>query len=92
MTNGKIVRNKAVEEESEWEDLETSHDEEDFMETDDDQDIIEEEEKEENNVKEVNQGFICFLPARALTPSSQLASCYEQCASTAEPPGVTHSL
>ncbi|XP_042741413.1 guanine nucleotide-binding protein-like 3 [Lagopus leucura] len=52
MTNGKIVRNKAVEEESEWEDLETSHDEEDFMETDDDQDIIEEEEKEENSVKE----------------------------------------
>uniref|UniRef100_A0A803XSV9 G protein nucleolar 3 n=1 Tax=Meleagris gallopavo TaxID=9103 RepID=A0A803XSV9_MELGA len=52
MTNGKIVKNKVVEEEeSEWEDLETSHEDEDFMETDDDQDSIEEE-KEENNVKE----------------------------------------
>lgn len=60
MTNGKIVKNKVVEEESEWEDLETSHEEEDFMETDDDQDSIE---KEGNNVKEVNLGFICFLPA-----------------------------
>jgi len=61
MTNGKIVKNKVVEEESEWEDLETSHEEEDFMETDDDQDSIEKEEG--NNVKEVNLGFICFLPA-----------------------------
>uniref|UniRef100_A0A8C9F5L0 Guanine nucleotide-binding protein-like 3 n=1 Tax=Pavo cristatus TaxID=9049 RepID=A0A8C9F5L0_PAVCR len=60
MTNGKIVKNKVVEEESEWEDLETSHEEEDFMETADDQDSIEEE---EDNVKEVNPGFICFLPA-----------------------------
>lgn len=60
MTNGKIVKNKVVEEESEWEDLETSHEEEDFMETDDDQDSIE---KEGNHVKEVNLGFICFLPA-----------------------------
>ncbi|XP_040537615.1 guanine nucleotide-binding protein-like 3 isoform X1 [Gallus gallus] len=50
MTNGKIVKNKVVEEESEWEDLETSHEEEDFMETDDDQDSIEKEEG--NNVKE----------------------------------------
>ncbi|XP_065605786.1 guanine nucleotide-binding protein-like 3 [Cyrtonyx montezumae] len=45
MTNGKIVKNKVVEEESEWEDLETT--EEDFMETDDDQDST-----EENDVKE----------------------------------------
>lgn len=89
MTNGKIVKNKVVEEEeSEWEDLETSHEDEDFMETDDDQDSIEEE-KEENNVKEVNQGFICFLPAWVLIPSGQLASCYKQHASTAEPPGIT---
>uniref|UniRef100_A0A8C3LTJ5 Guanine nucleotide-binding protein-like 3 n=1 Tax=Chrysolophus pictus TaxID=9089 RepID=A0A8C3LTJ5_CHRPC len=59
MTNGKIVKNKVVEEESEWEDLETSHEEEDFMETDDDQDSIEEE-KEENNIKEVNPKFHLF--------------------------------
>ncbi|POI23867.1 hypothetical protein CIB84_012385, partial [Bambusicola thoracicus] len=50
MTNGKIVKNKVVEEESEWEDLESSHEEEDFMETDDDQESIEKE--EENNIKE----------------------------------------
>ncbi|OXB60695.1 hypothetical protein ASZ78_011535 [Callipepla squamata] len=49
MTNGKIVKNKVVEEESEWEDLETS--EEDFMETDDDQDST-----EENDVKEEGRG------------------------------------
>ncbi|XP_015729927.1 guanine nucleotide-binding protein-like 3 isoform X2 [Coturnix japonica] len=51
MTNGKIVKDKVEEEESEWEDLEISHEEEDLMETDDDQDTMEEEE-EENNIKE----------------------------------------
>ncbi|NXC43235.1 GNL3 protein, partial [Penelope pileata] len=43
MTNGKIKENKVVEEGSEWENLETSKEEEDFMETDD-QDSVEEEE------------------------------------------------
>ncbi|XP_072203199.1 guanine nucleotide-binding protein-like 3 isoform X2 [Excalfactoria chinensis] len=52
MTNGKIVKDRGVEEESEWEDLETCHEEEDFMETDGDQDSMEEEEEEENNIKE----------------------------------------
>ncbi|NXI67417.1 GNL3 protein, partial [Anseranas semipalmata] len=51
MANGKIEENKVVEEASEWENLETSkeEEEEDFMETDDDHDSVE----EEKDVKEI---------------------------------------
>ncbi|XP_035193195.1 guanine nucleotide-binding protein-like 3 [Oxyura jamaicensis] len=50
MTNGKIKENKVIREASQWESLETSKEEGDFMETDD-QDSMEEEE-EEKDVKE----------------------------------------
>lgn len=57
MTNGTIEENEVIEEASEWENLETSKDgeeeEEDFTESDDEPDSMEEE-----DVKEVNQGFI----------------------------------
>ncbi|NXL92835.1 GNL3 protein, partial [Alectura lathami] len=48
MTSGKIKGTEVLEEESEWETLETSKEEEDFMEIDDDQDSEEEEEEEED--------------------------------------------
>lgn len=60
MTNGTIEENEVIEEASEWENLETSKDgeeeEEDFTESDDEPDSMEEE-----DVKEVNQGFISRL-------------------------------
>ncbi|NXW47514.1 GNL3 protein, partial [Nyctiprogne leucopyga] len=56
MANGTIEENKVIEEESEWEDMETSkegeEEEEDLTESDDEQEDMEEEE-EENDVKEV---------------------------------------
>ncbi|NXN43844.1 GNL3 protein, partial [Rhinoptilus africanus] len=56
MTNGTIQENRVTEEASEWENLETSmeeekDEEEDFIESDDDQDNVE----EENDVKEVTR-------------------------------------
>lgn len=60
MTSGTIEENEVIEEASEWENMETSkeeeEEEEDFTESDDEQDNMEEE-----DVKEVNQGFISHL-------------------------------
>ncbi|NXJ64729.1 GNL3 protein, partial [Rostratula benghalensis] len=62
MTNGTIEENKAIEEASDWENLETSQEgeedeEEDFTESDDDQDDMEEEQNVEEQVCTKNPGL-----------------------------------
>ncbi|NXL58619.1 GNL3 protein, partial [Chordeiles acutipennis] len=60
MANGTIEENKVIEEESEWENMETSNDrdeeEEDFTESDDEQEDMEEEEEENDVARKAELG------------------------------------